>query len=329
MDGLRAASVFLCTTAHRAVAALVTALAFATAAGLLVEPLRPGSAVHVHWLGRGTAAWTLAAAFATTVLARNAGPRWRWSARVAVLGALVLAAASAVRFSRWASEQGADLAGSMPSASLLAALLLAAWLAGDLLAPAPAPRTGRLRRGAALAASSAALVAVWLACAGSVDYRAGPRGDAIVVFGSKVRADGTPSGSLRDRTLTACRLWSRGAAPLLVLSGGRAPGAAVSEPRAMRALALAHGVPESALVLDEQGPTTAATVENVAGLAPARGWGRILAVSHDYHLARIRLLGDRAGIVLRTVPAEETCPAGWKWAARAREVVAWGAAWLL
>jgi uncharacterized SAM-binding protein YcdF (DUF218 family) len=97
----------------------------------------------------------------------------------------------------------------------------------------------------------------------------------------------------------------------------------------MRAIALSAGVPESALLLDEGGGTTAATVRNVAALARARGWQRIFAVSHDYHLARIRLLGDRAGVPLRTVPAEETCPAGWKWAACAREVVAWGAAWLL
>lgn len=119
-----------------------------------------------------------------------------------------------------------------------------------------------------------------------------------------------------------------GAAPLLVLSGGRTPGNPVSEPQAMRDICVAQGVPAAALVLDEQGQTTAATVACVAALARARGWRQVLAVSHDYHLARIRLLGQRAGLALRTVPARETRPQGWKVAAVAREALAWTVAWL-
>ena len=111
-------------------------------------------------------------------------------------------------------------------------------------------------------------------------------------------------------------------------AAARGPGAPVSEPEAMRAIALARGIPASALVLDERGADTAATLANVAALGRARGWRRVVAVSHDYHLARIRLLSERAGLSVRTVPAVETCPPGWKVVARAREVVAWAAAWM-
>jgi uncharacterized SAM-binding protein YcdF (DUF218 family) len=116
-----------------------------------------------------------------------------------------------------------------------------------------------------------------------------------------VHADGTPSGSLVDRTVTACDLWNRGVARVIVLSGGRGADAPISEPEAMRAIARAQGVPDGALILDEAGATTAATVRNAAALAKARGWTRIAAVSHDYHGARIRLLCARAGLAGRKV----------------------------
>jgi uncharacterized SAM-binding protein YcdF (DUF218 family) len=116
---------------------------------------------------------------------------------------------------------------------------------------------------------------------------------------------------------------------VIVLSGGHGRDAPISEPEAMRAIALAEGVPESALVLDEQGLDTQASIENTRVLARDRSWHRVLAVSHDYHLARIRLLGDRAGLAVRTVPATETFSPAWKVRPVAREVLAWAAAWLL
>jgi len=52
-------------------------------------------------------------------------------------------------------------------------------------------------------------------------------------------------------------------------------------------------------------------------------------VSHDYHLARVRLLAAREGLVVRTVPAVETCRSGWKAKAIPREIVAYLAAWAI
>jgi uncharacterized SAM-binding protein YcdF (DUF218 family) len=66
----------------------------------------------------------------------------------------------------------------------------------------------------------------------------------------------------------------------------------------------------------------------MARFAAARGWRRVLVVSHDYHLARVRLLAERRGLVVRTVPAVETQPKDWKVRAFAREVLAYMAAWL-
>ena len=89
------------------------------------------------------------------------------------------------------------------------------------------------------------------------------------------------------------------------------------------------GLPERALIEDLSGLTTEASLHTLALLARERGWREVLVVSHDYHLARVRLLAAREGLSVRTGPARETCPGGWKVAAGAREVVAYLAAWLL
>jgi uncharacterized SAM-binding protein YcdF (DUF218 family) len=315
-------------------APFVAALALATAAGLVLEVRRPGSAVHAHWLGSGAFPAVLAAAFALAVLLRSPLER-RYGAPARRTCAVVTAATAVwATGSAWAyslAAAGGDFVerGSFPDACRLAAVLLAAWTVVGFRDPPPARASARrLRSALALAGAAGVLVFAWISAVGAVDHGARRDADAIVVFGSKVNADGTPSGSLRDRTVTACDLWKRGAAPVLVLSGGRGAGAPVSEPQAMRRIALAEGVPESALLLDEGGATTAATVRDVFELAKDRAWRRVLAVSHDYHLARIRLLFDRVRLPVLTVPARETCDSRWKLAASAREVLAFTAAWL-
>jgi vancomycin permeability regulator SanA len=158
-------------------------------------------------------------------------------------------------------------------------------------------------------------------CFGATDYRR--PADAIVVFGARVYRDGRPSLALHDRVKTACRLYREGYAKRLILSGGRAPGAPVSEPEAMRDLALSLGVPDEAILLDEGGVNTLASVGNAAETARREGWTRLLMVSHDYHLSRIKLLCRHAGITAFTVPAEETRRLKKKPLYVLRELAAW------
>ena len=140
---------------------------------------------------------------------------------------------------------------------------------------------------------------------GATDYRR--PADAIVVFGARTYADGRPSQALADRVRTACGLYHAGLAPVLIFSGGAGDGP-VSEPQAMRAMALSCGVPETAIVLDGVGFNTQATVAHVSDLARARGYRSVLAVSHAYHLPRVKLAFQRAGLEAYTVPAHETRP---------------------
>jgi uncharacterized SAM-binding protein YcdF (DUF218 family) len=125
------------------------------------------------------------------------------------------------------------------------------------------------------------------------------RADAIVVFGAAVWPDG-PSPTLRTRTQRGAELYRRGLAPVVVCSGGAA--GVVPEPLAMAELMRAQGVPDAALVLDDAGVTTRATLASLGALGAGR-WRRILAVSSPFHVFRIVEEARRHGIAALPCPA--------------------------
>ncbi|MEZ4392474.1 MAG: YdcF family protein [Polyangiales bacterium] len=139
---------------------------------------------------------------------------------------------------------------------------------------------------------------------GRTDYRR--PADLIVVFGARVYADGRPSQPVRDRVATAARLYRDGMAPRLLMSGGPGDGA-VHETEAMRDLAARLGVPLRAIVRDPAGVDSQSTVRTATALCRERGWCRVLAVSHGYHLARVKMAFQRAGMhSVYTVPCVNT-----------------------
>ena len=140
---------------------------------------------------------------------------------------------------------------------------------------------------------------------GHTDYRR--KADAIVVFGARAYADGTPSNMLAERVLTGCQLYRDGLAETIVFSGGPGDGA-IDEPHAMRRLALSQGVPDSAIRLDPAGLNTDATVRNTIEMFRREHLSRVLAVSHFYHLPRIKMAYRQAGCEVYTVPATEHYP---------------------
>ena len=137
---------------------------------------------------------------------------------------------------------------------------------------------------------------------GNTDYRR--PADAVVVFGARTYKDGRMSLALQDRIRTACELYRAGMAKHLVLSGGRGDGT-VTEAEAMRNYALKHGVPAEAIFIDNQGVNTEATVRDTLPLFQQWHCRRVLAVSHFYHLPRVKLAYQRAGVDVLTVPVHQ------------------------
>lgn len=89
-------------------------------------------------------------------------------------------------------------------------------------------------------------------------------------------------------------LFRGGAAPLLLLSGsGSGP---VPEAEIMRRMAVAHGVPEAALLVEPGSHDTVENARDTARLLRSRGEGSVLLVSDRTHLPRAALLFRLAGL---------------------------------
>jgi uncharacterized SAM-binding protein YcdF (DUF218 family) len=293
--------------------------------------LRPGFDANGWWLDvRVLPAWAgqvlvTGGALALLLAGTNrAGTPWMRRMTLAGIGGLLAAAIFnvAMFYRVWADGAIAPGVGVPLSAGVAAALALIGWTAARPNVPLRA-----MQRTIFWATAAGLLILFPLAqmfCFGKTDYRR--HADAIVVFGALTYKDGTPSQALADRVNTAITLYKEGRAPVLIFSGG--PGAgAVSEPEAMRTLALSQGVPAAAIVLDEGGVHTDATVHDTAALFADRGYRHVLAVSHFYHLPRIKMCYQRelarAGQVdVVTVPARESRPLVSMPRFVAREVVA-------
>jgi uncharacterized SAM-binding protein YcdF (DUF218 family) len=122
---------------------------------------------------------------------------------------------------------------------------------------------------------------------------------AIVVLGARVRPDGRPSAALERRMRVAIALYQARVAPLLVLSGGGRR--AVPEAEAMRLLALAGGVPESAIMLEPRSQTTLENATETAKLLTLTGQEAVILVTDGYHALRARLLFRMAGFTVVAV----------------------------
>ncbi|HEX4792694.1 MAG TPA: YdcF family protein [Humisphaera sp.] len=208
----------------------------------------------------------------------------------------------------------------IPLSLLIAgALLMVTWKmlnAGDKAAP---EQRAYWKAAAAFAACLVAFPLAQVFFFGHTDYRR--PADAVVVFGARAYANGTPSGMLADRVATACELYRQGFVRTLIFSGGPGDGP-VDEPHAMRQLALQLGVPDQAIILDPDGLNTEATARNTLAIFDQIGARRILAVSHGYHLPRIKMTYQRVGIDVLTVPARERTKIPSRSFAVSREVAA-------
>lgn len=165
--------------------------------------------------------------------------------------------------------------------------------------------------------------------AGTLGPKAGqPAFDAVIVLGAGTYADGQPSLVLTDRVRTGCQLLSSTQSHAqLVLSGG--PGAGeVHETEAMAALCTGFRIPTEQLLLDPSGLNSSATASRAAELAQEQGWNSVVAVSHAYHLPRLRQSFLDAGLAARTVAAVESARLERRAWYVTREVVAWWAYWL-
>lgn len=150
-----------------------------------------------------------------------------------------------------------------------------------------------------------AVVLAWLVSAGLVVLWGArdrvQRADAIVVLGAAQYA-GRPSPVLRARLDHAIGLYRSGMAPLMILTGGTGTGDTTSEAAVSSRYVRAHGVPDSAILLEQEGRTSSHSLRVVAKMMHDRHLGDAIFVSDPFHMLRLRILAGRLGLRAYTSP---------------------------
>jgi vancomycin permeability regulator SanA len=115
--------------------------------------------------------------------------------------------------------------------------------------------------------------------------------DAIIVLGA-AQYEGRPSPVLKARLDHAAELWSRGLAPMMIVTGGQGVGDTTSEAAVGRRYLIQHSVPADRIEMDTAGLTTSQSMiaarEFLKTVRPT-----VLVVSDPFHMLRLAILARR------------------------------------
>ncbi len=120
--------------------------------------------------------------------------------------------------------------------------------------------------------------------------------DAIVVLGA-AQFNGTPGGVFEARLRHAVDLYKEGLAPYLIVTGGKLPLDRTTEAATARAWAIANGVPEDAILGEDKGRNTLASIEAVSRIMREHDLTSALFVSDRTHMLRVLRMASDQGIV--------------------------------
>jgi len=137
--------------------------------------------------------------------------------------------------------------------------------------------------------------------------------DAIVVLGA-AQYNGTPSPLFEARISHAVQLYENGIAGTFIVTGGKGrPGDITTEAGAARDYAVAHGVPASAILIEDESRTTLEQLRTVGQMLRDRGLRSAVLVSDRTHMLRsLRIARDQGieayGSPTTTSPAAANVP---------------------
>ncbi len=112
--------------------------------------------------------------------------------------------------------------------------------------------------------------------------------DAIVVFAGGVGESGRAGQGYEERVQRAIELYKQGYAKNIIFSSGYTY--IFKEPLVMKALAVSLGLPQEAIILEDEAVNTYKNVEFVSRILRRKEWNKILLVSSPYHMRRAFLV---------------------------------------
>lgn len=135
-----------------------------------------------------------------------------------------------------------------------------------------------------------------------------PKAQAIVLLGGAIRGDAhwSSMGDLNqqaDRLLHAVSLYKAGKAPVLLLSGGAAPGNR-SEAEIMEQMLVTMGVPARAILRESNSRDTHDNAVFSKVILAGKGIERIHLVTSAFHMRRSVALFERQGLEVIPAPTD-------------------------
>lgn len=145
--------------------------------------------------------------------------------------------------------------------------------------------------------------------------------EAIIVLGA-AQYDGEPSPVLIGRLEHAIDLYGAQAAPIVVVTGGKQPGDRFTEAAASYTYLRSKGVPEAAILREEQGANTWEQLAAATRELRSRGMSSVILVSDDYHAYRLDRIAHELGLTAQVSPVDPGLSFGGRIRAMARETAA-------
>jgi uncharacterized SAM-binding protein YcdF (DUF218 family) len=129
------------------------------------------------------------------------------------------------------------------------------------------------------------------------------RGDVIVVLSAWAMPSGEMNESGLRRAIAAARLYREGAGPSILITGS--PPTADDEGNVLTASARfleEMGIPATSIAIEDKSYNTRDSAVNVASLARAHGWKRLVLVTDGFHMLRARLAFEHEGLQVAPAP---------------------------
>ena len=134
--------------------------------------------------------------------------------------------------------------------------------------------------------------------------------EAIVVLGA-AQYDGRPSPQLAARLDHTVELFADGVAPVVMVTGGKQPGDRFTEAEASADYLVDRGVPEAAIMREDEGRTTYESLDAAADQLLDVGLDDVVLVTDPYHSLRSRLIAEEVGLDADVAPTPTSVVTGW------------------
>ena len=130
-------------------------------------------------------------------------------------------------------------------------------------------------------------------------------GQLYLVFGAKVKAEG-PTKTLASRLRLAAEAMLEDESGIAIVSGGQGPDEPFTEASCMKEYMVSLGVPAERILLEERASNTRENIDYSVALAEEAGLAdrKLVCVSSETHIPRIRLMCRRSGVEAQYMKAE-------------------------